>query len=268
MSADLQTLLRPLREVEPTSDELARVRAAIGDEQNGDDLPPRPAFFGRRPLALLAATSLAIAVAVVTLPSGETRPVRCAARCRPQPQPRPRRPWASRRSPATGTSSSASATKCPARSRASTAARCGSTRSGVASSASTCQTMPLAVHDGPFGQAPLATLPTDPDALLRALNAAYDDGSFAAHGAASAQQPKSDANVRRAEMTMFTSCADRRVQRHAQAAGGPLRRPRAPRRRQGPRHRSRRRGPRRSRARGLPGAARCPTVSAGRRRCG
>ena len=26
MSADLQTLLRPLREVEPTSDELARVR--------------------------------------------------------------------------------------------------------------------------------------------------------------------------------------------------------------------------------------------------
>ena len=31
------------------------------------------------------------------------------------------------------------------------------------------ETIPLAARTGPFGQAPLAKLPTDPDALLRAL---------------------------------------------------------------------------------------------------
>ena len=42
------------------------------------------------------------------------------------------------------------------------------------------ETTRLAERDGPFGKAPLAKLPTDPDRLLRALNAAYGDGSYAA----------------------------------------------------------------------------------------
>ena len=85
------------------------------------------------------------------------------------------------------------------------------TPNGVASSASTAgdgtraETMPLALRAGPFGQAPLAELPTDPDALLRALNAAYDDGSYAAPGEAPTQQPKRDADVRRAEMSVATA---------------------------------------------------------------
>ena len=41
------------------------------------------------------------------------------------------------------------------------------------------ETTPLGERDGPFGKAPLAELPTDPDALLRVLKAAQADGSFA-----------------------------------------------------------------------------------------
>ena len=81
MSDDLQTLLRPLREVEPTSDELARLRAAIQDRpapavRRGFRLPP----IGRRRLAVLAATSLAIAVGVAALPGGEDDSLRGALR--------------------------------------------------------------------------------------------------------------------------------------------------------------------------------------------
>ena len=58
------------------------------------------------------------------------------------------------------------------------------------------ETTPLGERGGPFGKAPLAKLPTDPDGLLRALKAAYDDGSYAAparrkHGEARPEGPPS-----------------------------------------------------------------------------
>jgi len=202
MSADLHTLLRPLREVEPTSDELARIRAAIADEQPATTFRRR--FSGRRPLAVLAAASLAIAVAVAALPTGDKagslRGALQAAAAAAAETPVGGAPFTGYRHIVDRVREEASGSK-PREYRREVwidAKWRGVERMNG-------QTTPLADHDGPFGKAPLATLPTDPDALLRALTAAYDDGSYAAQAAAWKQRPKPAADVRRAEMTMFTS---------------------------------------------------------------
>ena len=202
MSADLHTRLRPLREVEPTSDELARVRAAIADEQPATTFRRR--FSGRRPLAVLAAVSLAIAVAVAALPTGDKagslRGALQAAAAAAAEAPVGGAPFTGYRHIVDRVREEASGSK-PREYRREVwidAKWRGVERMNG-------QTTPLADHDGPFGKAPLATLPTDPDALLRALTAAYDDGSYAAQAAAWKQRPKPAADVRRAEMTMFTS---------------------------------------------------------------
>ena len=202
MSADLQTLLRPLREVEPTGDELARVRAAIADERPATTFRHR--FFGRRPLMVLAAASLAIAVAVAALPTGgkpdSLRGALQAAAAAAAEAPVAGAPFTGYRHIVDRVREAATGSK-PREYRREVwiDAKWG----GVERMDG--RTTPLGDHDGPFGNAPLAKLPTDPDALLRALNAAYDDGSYAAQAAAWKQRPKPGANVRRAEMAMFTS---------------------------------------------------------------
>ena len=207
MSDDLQTLLRPLREVEPTSDELARLQAAIRDERLDR---PATAFrrglrlrpFGRRPLAVLASASLAIAVAVAALPAGDddslSGALRAAAAAAAEAPAGA--PFTGYRHIVERVREEVSGSK-PREFRREV--WINAKWRGVERSDG--ETMPLAARDGPFGQAPLAKLPTDPDALLRALNAAYDDGSYAASAAAWTQQPKRGANVRRAEMTVFTT---------------------------------------------------------------
>ena len=211
MTDDLQTLLRPLREAEPTADELARVRAAIRDERlerparRGLRLPP----FGRRRFALLAATSLAIAVAVAALPAGEDDStlrgaLRAAAAAAAD---------APAGAPFTGYRHIVERVRFERPGSKPTEFRrevwVNAQWRGVeridAGGGTRPETAPLAARTGPFGQAPLAKLPTDPDALLRALTAAYDDGSFAAPGEAPAQQPKRDADGRRAEMVVATA---------------------------------------------------------------
>ena len=208
MSDDLQTLLRPLREVEPTSDELARLQAAIRDER-----PARPvtAFRrglrlrppGGRRLAVLAAASLAIAVAVAALPTGKDddslRGALQAAAAAAAEGPSGA-PFTGYRHILERVREEVSGSK-PREYRREV--WINAKWRGVERMDG--QTSPLGARDGPFGQAPLAKLPTDPDALLRALNAAYDDGSYAASAAAWTQQRKRGADVRRAEMTMFTT---------------------------------------------------------------
>ena len=203
MSDDLQTLLRPLREVEPTPDELARVRAAILDERSDRPttafrLPP----FGRRRLALLAATSLAIAVAVAALPAGDDNSLRGALRAAAAAaaEAPAGAPFTGYRHIVERVREEVSGSKPREFNRE---VWINAKWRGVERIDG--ETAPLAGRDGPFGQAPLAKLPTDPDALLRALNAAYDDGSYAVSPAGWRQQPKRDANIRRAEMTMFTT---------------------------------------------------------------
>ena len=67
------------------------------------------------------------------------------------------------------------------------------------------ETTPLGERDGPFGKAPLAELPTDPDALLRVLKAAQKDGSFAVPSGGLSAGQKRDPDVRRAEMSVATA---------------------------------------------------------------
>ena len=83
MSDDLQTLLRPLREVEPTRDELARLEAAIRDARPASRGRRRGLVFGgfgRRRLAALAFASLAVAGAGAALPGGSDNSLRGALR--------------------------------------------------------------------------------------------------------------------------------------------------------------------------------------------
>ncbi|MBI5106998.1 MAG: hypothetical protein HZB46_18790, partial [Solirubrobacterales bacterium] len=55
--------------------------------------------------------------------------------------------------------------------------------------------------DGPFARAPLAELPTDPEALLAELSAAFDDGRWASGGAQG--RPGLSAAQRRYELASF-----------------------------------------------------------------
>jgi hypothetical protein len=204
MSEDLQTLLRPLREVEPTSDELARLRAAI---DHATRERPATAFrrrlFGRRPLAVLAAASLAIAVVVAALPTGDDdNSLRGAlqAAAAAAAEVHAGAPFTGYRHIVERVREEASGSK-PREYRREV--WINAKWRGVERMDG--KTTPLADHDGPFGKAPLAQLPTDPDALLRALRGAYDDGSYAAQASAWKQRPKPAANARRGEMTMFTS---------------------------------------------------------------
>jgi len=197
MSNDLQTLLRPLREVEPTADELARARAAVATRRSFRFRPT-----GRR-VAVLAAASLAIAVAVASLPVGEddsslSGALRAAAAAAAEAPAG--KPFTGYRHIVERVRDAVSGTK-PREFRREvwiSAKWRGAERIDG-------ETTPLAQYAGPFGNAPLADLPTDPDALLHALNAAYDDGSYAASAEEWKQQPKRSATVRRAEMTMFTA---------------------------------------------------------------
>jgi hypothetical protein len=217
MSDDLQTLLRPLRELEPTSDELARARATLHD-QRLERLDPPPAAarrairlrpFGHRRFALLGAASLATAVAVAFLPAGDGDSLRTALR-------------AAAAAAAADTPAAAPFTGyrhivervrveqpgSPPREFLHEVwidAQWRGVERTDAGDGTRTRTWPLVDRAGPFGQAPLAELPTDPDALLRALNAAYDDGSYAAPAAAWLEQPKRDEEDRRAEMALATA---------------------------------------------------------------
>jgi hypothetical protein len=210
MSNDLQTLLRPLREVEPTSDEVARVRAAIDDRpatavSRRFRLPP----VGRRRLAVLAATSLAIAVAVAALPAGDDDSLRGALRAAAAAAaeaPAAGAPFTGYRHIVERVREDVSGAK-PREYRRELwidAKWRGAERIDEGGGTPP-ETSPLAEIAGPFGRAPLAKLPTDPDALLRTLKAAQDDGSFAVPGGGLAESQKRDADVRRAELSVATA---------------------------------------------------------------
>jgi hypothetical protein len=213
MSDDLQTLLRPLRELEPTSDELARAQVAIHDQgprtpATGARRAVRLRPFGRRRLAVLAAASLATAAAVVALPAGDDDSLRSALRAAAAAAAE-----APAGAPFTGyrhivervrEEHSGSPPREYLREVWIDAQWRGVERTDPGDGKRP-RTMSLPIRSGPFGAAPLAELPTDPDALLRALDAAYDDGTYAAPGAAWMEQPKRDADGRRAEMASSTA---------------------------------------------------------------
>ena len=217
MSDDLQTLLRPLRELEPTSDEFARARAALRDHRLERLDPPAAAArhavrlrpFGRRRFAVLGAASLATAVAVAFLPAGDGDSLRSALRAAAAAAAAD----APVDAPFTGYRHIVERVReevsgSPPREFLHEVwidAQWRGVERGGAGDATRAETRPLVARSGPFGQAPLAELPTDPDALLRALNAAYDDGSYAAPAAAWLEQPKRDEEDRRAEMALATA---------------------------------------------------------------
>jgi hypothetical protein len=217
MSDDLQTLLRPLREVEPTSDELARARAAFHDQRLDRFDPPltasrrrfRPRPFRPRWFAVLAAASLTIAVVVASLPAGDDDSLRSALRAAAAAAASD----APVAAPFTGYRhivervryEQAGSAPREVRHEVWIDAQWRGVERTDAGDGTPSETTPLVDRAGPFGQAPLAELPTDPDALLRALNAAYDDGSYAAPAAAWMEQPKRDADGRRAEMALSTA---------------------------------------------------------------
>ena len=119
MSDDLQTLLRPLRELEPTSDEVARVPRHDRRRSGGDVRLRRPLL--RSPAAGGAGRRFARdRRGRAVLPAGKGRSLRGALRAAAAAAAEAPAP---RRSPATGTSSSASAKRGPARHRASSSTK-------------------------------------------------------------------------------------------------------------------------------------------------
>ena len=84
MTEDLQTLLRPLRELEPTSEELDRARAAAREPVLGAPVerrrPLRRIALRRPRLALVGAATIAIALAVTFAPVGDEHSLRSALR--------------------------------------------------------------------------------------------------------------------------------------------------------------------------------------------
>jgi hypothetical protein len=210
MSDDLQTLLRPLREVEPTSEELARARTAFHDQGLKRLDPPatRRRSFGRRRFAALAAASLATAVAVSSLPAGDDDSLRSAlqAAAAAAAEAPAAAPFTGYRHIVEHVSEARTGTATlDFRREVWIDAQWHGVERTDAGDGTPARTLPLAARSGPFGQAPLAELPTDPDALLRALNAAYDDGSYAAPAAAWKEQRKKDADGRRIEIAFATA---------------------------------------------------------------
>jgi len=211
MSDDLKTLLRPLRELEPTSEEFTRARSAIherGLAQPASRRRPGLRPFRRGRLAVAAVALATVVVAVGRLPEGGDDSLRGALRT------------------AAAAAAEAPAAK-PFTGYRHIVERVREEQSGSASrefqrevwidaqwhgverietgDGTPAQTSPLPLRSGPFGRAPLATLPTDPDTLLRALNAAYDDGSYALSAEWWKQQPQRGAEGRRYEIALATS---------------------------------------------------------------
>ena len=199
MTEDLQTLLRPLRELEPTSEEVDRARAAAREHVLGAPVGrsrtlPRIAL--RRPrLALVGAAAIAIALAITFVPAGDERSLRSALRAAAAAAAAVEPPVP----PLTGyrhvvervhVQLPGSAPREYVRELWIDAQWHGIERSDHGAGGAV-KAAALADKTGPFGRAPLAELPVDPDALLEDLDAAYDDGRYAAPDAAAwTEQPK------------------------------------------------------------------------------
>ena len=199
MTDEVQTLLRPLRELEPTSEELDRARAAVREHVLGARVERRRRLSriaaGRPRLALAGAAAIASALAVTFLPVGDERSLRSALRAAAAAAAAVESPVP----PLTGyrhvvervhVQLAGSAPREYVREVWIDAQWRGVERSdGV--DGGPVEAAALVDKTGPFGQAPLARLPVDPDALLKDLNAAYDDGRYAAPDAAAwTEQPK------------------------------------------------------------------------------
>ena len=199
MTDDLQTLLRPLRELEPTIEELDRARAAAREHVLRAPVGRRRRLSrigaGRPRLALAGAAAIAIALAVTFLPVGDERSLRSALRAAAAAAAAVESPVP----PLTGyrhvvervhVQLPGSAPREYVREVWIDAQWQGVERTdGV--DGGPVEAAALANKSGPFGKAPLAELPVDPGALLKDLNAAYDDGRYAAPDAAAwTEQPE------------------------------------------------------------------------------
>ena len=216
MTEDLQTLLRPLRELEPTSEELDRARAAAREPVLGAPVerrrPLRRIALRRPRLALVGAATIAIALAVTFAPVGDEHSLRSALRAAaaaaaaaepPVPALTGYRHVVER----VDVQSPGSAPREFVREVWIDAQWHGVERSDYGAGGSV-KVAPLADKTGPFGQAPLAKLPVEPDALLDDLDAAYDDGRYAAPDAAAwTEQPAwvREPEGRRLQMALGTA---------------------------------------------------------------
>lgn len=240
MTNDLRDRLAPLRELEPTSEQHARLRAAPARR------PRRPV-----PMALATAAVAAATLAVVALPAGEralpsavSALAAAAAAAAEQPGPadftgyrylevldhrespwalpdedclRPARPGAGGRAPRCRVLARARYSE-EGRQELWVDARWGGRRRDHGSRVTaatgdpelaaairrdlgrTPATIEYVYGEGPFARAPLAELPTEPGALLETLSAAFADGRWAYGGSL---HPSVGEPARRFELASF-----------------------------------------------------------------